>query len=73
MMWDGFGGWAWVWMCLGMIVFWGLVAWVAVTLVRQGRRVGPDKPEADALLEERFARGEIDEDEYRRRRELIRH
>jgi putative membrane protein len=73
MMWDGFGGWAWVWMCLGMIVFWGLVAWVVVTLVRQGRRVGSDKRDADALLEERFARGEIDEDEYRRRREVIRH
>jgi putative membrane protein len=71
MMW--YGGWAWLWMCIGMLAFWALVAWVVVTFVRQSNRGGRGDSDAEGLLEDRFARGEIDEDEYRRRRELIRH
>ncbi len=69
MMW--YSGWAWLWMCIAMLAFWALVAWVIVTVVRQsnrGRRGG-----AERLLDEEFARGAFDEDEYRRRREMIRH
>jgi len=69
MMWDG--GWAWVWMFVAMLVFWALAAWVVVTLVRQSNRGGRGRSDAQALLEERFARGEIGEDEYRRHPELI--
>jgi putative membrane protein len=71
MMWSG--GWAWLWMCIGMLAFWALVAWVVVTLVRQSNRGGRGDSDPEGLLKDRFARGEIDEDEYRRRRELIRH
>ncbi len=34
--------------------------------------VGGPPPEAHRILDERFARGEIDEEEYRRRRDLLR-
>ncbi len=72
-MWGWHSGWAWFWMGLTMIIFWALVAWVIVTLVRQGDSGGRESSDAQGLLDERFARGEIDEDEYRRRRDLIRH
>jgi hypothetical protein len=54
-----------------MLIFWGLVAWVVVTLVRQGDSGGETRG-AREILDERYARGEIDDDEYRRRTELIR-
>jgi putative membrane protein len=64
-------GWAWVAMTVGMIVFWGLLITLAVVLVRGLNRpadqaYGP-RPSPQQLLAERFARGEIDEEEYRRR------
>jgi putative membrane protein len=64
-------GWGWVAMTLSMVVFWGLLITLAVVLVRglnraAGQADGP-RPSPERLLAERFARGEIDEDEYRRR------
>jgi len=71
-MWDGWGsgmGWAgWFAMTLSMIVFWGVLIWLAVWAVRQ---FGPEarRPSgALAILEERFARGEIDREEFDRRK-----
>ena len=63
-----------------MVVFWGLIIAGIVALVRylsgdrQGGRpdVGGRPPSAEEILAERFARGEIDADEYTRRRELLR-
>lgn len=77
---GGFGmGWAWLWWLLILV---GVVA-IVIGLLRagtSGRRNGRDdeapstgRPASTArqILDERFARGEIDEDEYRaRRREL---
>lgn len=37
---------------------------------REDRRT---RSAAEAMLDERYARGEIDEDEYRRRREVLEH
>ena len=83
MMWD-WNGWSWWWwilMPVMMIGFWGVVAWVVVTLVRNDRASGtkgpgatppPQGDEAERILGERFARGEIDADEYRRRLEVLR-
>jgi putative membrane protein len=64
-------GWGWVAMTLSMVVFWGLLITLAVVLVRglnrpAGKADG-SRPSPERLLAERFARGEIDEDEYRRR------
>jgi putative membrane protein len=73
MFWTGHDptGWGWVAMTVGMAVLWGLLITLAVVLVRGlNRPAGPaDGPRSspERLLAERFARGEIDEDEYRRR------
>ena len=70
---------AWILMIIAMLVFWGALAWVIVTLVRQrgshsdSRLVPPSGTSQGALriLDERLARGEIEEEEYKRRRDLI--
>ncbi|MFP8883892.1 SHOCT domain-containing protein [Streptomyces mangrovi] len=80
MFWNGHGvsGWEWFAMSAGMILFWVLVITAAVLLFRaldrprQSPRApqGPGAPggsSAERLLAERFARGEIDEEEYRGR------
>lgn len=74
MWWSGSWGWgAWLAMSLAMVAFWAFVAWVVVTLIRNSGSGGswfrPGSPEE--ILDGRFARGELDEDEYRRRRELM--
>jgi putative membrane protein len=71
----GWGG--WLTMGVVLLIFWGLVVAGVVLLVRLvGHRheathepVGPTA--ALRILEERFARGEIDADEYSRRRQLL--
>ena len=63
----------WVWPLL-IVIGLGLVGYVAVRLVRDGTRRTPSASNAAVsatarrILDERFARGEIDEQEYRRRR-----
>jgi putative membrane protein len=74
------GGWGYVLMTLSMLLFWGLIIGAVVALVRYfggaGRavQVTPTTPNGpERILAERFARGEIDEDEYRRRIAVVRH
>jgi putative membrane protein len=58
-----------------MLVFWALVAWLVVTLVRRTDRPRGGKgrgAHAQEILDERYAKGEIEDGEYRRRSELIR-
>jgi putative membrane protein len=67
-------------MALMMIVFWGALAWVVVTLIRSSSSWGgatprqhePSRPSAEDILHERFARGEISVDEYHERLEALR-
>ena len=69
----GYGGWGagdWVAMSAMMIVFWGAVIALVVWLVRNGRSETPAS-RADTLLAERFARGEINGEEFTRSRELL--
>ena len=73
----GNSGWSagdWVAMSALMIAFWGgliaLAGWV-VRSVRSDRGLAPAE-RADALLAQRFARGEIDGEEFTRSRELLR-
>lgn len=72
---DGPGWGGWVVMTLMMLVFWGLLIFggIAVwrSLNRGDHRRREDRPDADQLLDERFARGEIDAEDYRQRRELL--
>ena len=76
MWWFGDGtlnGWGYALMTISMIVFWGLVIYSVVWLVRSpGRNDRADTgPAPEDLLAERFARGEIDEPEYRQRLEVL--
>jgi putative membrane protein len=82
-MWGYGGGWGWgAWLAMGvsMVVFWGLIIAGGIALVRHfagGRNQHPSAThdalsEAERILADRFARGEIDEDEYRRRSALLR-
>ena len=77
---SGIGGWGYALMAIGMVLFWGTVIYGIVALVRYARRdgppgyepTGPPAPEPERLLAERFARGEIDEDEYHQRLTTLR-
>ena len=68
-------GWMWIWPVLivaGLLI----IGYVVLRLVQGGRLTPPAGADADGstarrILDERFARGEIDEDEYRRRRSLL--
>ena len=79
--WEG-GGWgwgAWVFMAVMMVLFWSAIITGAVMIVRYSRdrhhfpppTAKDDSDPAIRVLDERFARGEIDEDEYTRRRDLL--
>lgn len=72
-MWDWSGhmdGWWWLAVPM-MIAFWTLVVWGVITLVR-GSNESRARSTAEEVLAERFARGELDEAEYLRRRDLVR-
>ena len=73
-------GWGYAGMAISLVVFWGLVIAGIVVLVRylarsEQPRGGPPvnrPPSPEQVLAERFARGEIDEEEYHRRLETLR-
>jgi putative membrane protein len=67
---DVSGG-GWVVMIVSMVLFWSLLITAGVVVVRALNRPSQSgtafRPSPEQLLAERFARGEIDEDEYRTR------
>jgi len=81
---GGFGGFGagWLYPIAGVaiiVLFWGLVVAAIVLAVRwliradrRGRSEGPANPDALEILRQRYARGEIDEAEYERRRQVLR-
>lgn len=70
--WDGANWWWWLVMSAGMVAFWGFAAWVVVQAIRSGARRDTAAPDPEETLAARFARGEIDADEYRDRLEVLR-
>lgn len=64
-------------MWFGPLIMFGLPLLIVVLLIwwfmdtRRANGAAAPRKDARALLDERFARGEIDEDEYRRRRDAI--
>jgi putative membrane protein len=70
------GGWMWIWPVLilaGLVI----IGYAVVRPIRTGQSSSPPGSglgtdwSARRILDERFARGEIDEDEYRRQRDLL--
>jgi putative membrane protein len=53
------------------LLFFGLVVTAWVLFGRRRGRSFPGRP-GEAVLAERYARGEIDEDEFRQRRDVLR-
>lgn len=80
---QGMGGVGYLLMVINMVLFWALVIGGVVVgaryLARIGNRpVSPGEqastamPGPEQILADRFARGEIDEDDYRRRLDTLR-
>ena len=74
--WGGVGAGGWVVMALLMLAFWGLVVFGVVALFRSGRPTGSGagtrhERSAEQVLDERFARGEINAEEYHARRAVL--
>ena len=78
MMWSNGMGWGgWLFMVLATVSFWALVAFAVVALFRGTRSDTTPHPrsgdqDASQVLDQRFARGEIDADEYRARKDVLR-
>jgi putative membrane protein len=75
MMW-GDGGWGWVGGGLMMLVFWGGLVALIVFVVRGNthRSDGSDRPrhrDPQEILRDRFARGEISEEEFEQRKQVL--
>ncbi len=82
---GGMSGWGWALATIGMVVFWGVLITAGVALFRYLAHTGqqpqppgpsdaaPNAPKSpEAILAERFARGEIDENEYHTRLATLR-
>lgn len=81
MTWHGGWGWGdWLAMSLFMLAFWtllvvGVVAlarWAGAGRDRERGVPGEPPPDPQRILDERLARGELTEEEYQRRRDLLR-
>ena len=76
---HGMGAWGWTLMTLSLLVFWGVLIAIGIALFRAWNRNhapttdrGFERPEAEQILAERFARGEIDDSEFRERSATLR-
>jgi putative membrane protein len=67
---NGMGGW---WMGVGWLVIIGLIVLVVLSVARhpEDRQSEPQTSSAAEILADRFARGEIDEAEYRTRLDAL--
>ena len=84
MYWYGSGmtGWGYALMTISLVLFWGAVIFGIMALVRYFGRSGQlaaappqsaeSAPSPERLLAERFARGEMGEEEYRQRLAVLR-
>ena len=73
---DGVGWGGWIMMTLAMVAFWSLVVFAVVAIFRTTTSSGSSQRSGNRdpmeILDERFARGEIDAEEYSQRRDLLR-
>jgi putative membrane protein len=70
--WDPIGEMWWLF-AVGNIAFWALVGLLVLALILRPRGGSHEPPASNALqiLEERYARGEIDRDEFLERRSTL--
>lgn len=79
MMWwygNGVSGWGMALMMISNVLFWAVVILAAIALIRYltgSARTTEPQSTPERLLAERFARGEIDEQEYRQRLDTLTH
>ena len=72
MMWYyGVNGWAWFWMSVMMVLFWGGVVVLAVWAIRSVAGPGPHGDAALDVLRKRLAAGEITPEDYEKARKTI--
>ncbi|MFJ6573406.1 SHOCT domain-containing protein [Streptomyces sp. NPDC091292] len=69
--------WGWVAMSISAVLFWALLILLILVLARMLNRISRHTnpavtPAPESLLGERYARGEIDEEEYRTRLGVLR-
>ncbi|MBW0114313.1 SHOCT domain-containing protein [Pseudonocardia abyssalis] len=68
--------WGYALMTISMVLFWGLVIYGAIALLRYSARedqpASVTRPTPELLLADRLARGEIDEEQYLRTLETLR-
>lgn len=81
MMWwyGGWGWWGWAGMVISIVVFWGLVIGGIAVLARYVAPPGAESIDSRApdetpewILTNRYARGEIEEEEFEHRLEILR-
>ncbi len=73
MYWNNGWGWVgWLTMMVFMVGFWGLIAWAVIAVARGPSGTRHQQRSAEDILAERFARGEIDHDEYTHRLDALR-
>lgn len=72
MPWYGWHGWwmGWMWAFWIVIIF--VVVWLAARAGSPSRGIREVRPTPEEILRERYARGEIDTEEYQRRLEVLR-
>lgn len=77
MMWNGngMGGWGIGMMLLSNLVFWAVLfggGFLLYRTIRHDQNHGASRTKAEQVLRERYARGEVDDDEYERRLTTLR-
>lgn len=65
--WHWFAPWHMLWMGLLWLLFLAGLVWLIYRLVTQGTRPAGTRDPAEDALRLRYARGEIDQEEYQRR------
>jgi len=71
---NGMSGWGYAVMTIGVVLFWAVAILGGIALVRHLTRAAgaASVSTPEQVLAERFARGEIDDEEFDRRRKALR-
>ena len=70
---DG-GALMWIWMLVGLLVMVGfvvLIVWAVAAVSRGGQSREPERPTALDILRERYARGEITQQEFEQAKKTL--